>query len=51
MFVTIFLDIYENTRKENIINPSCPKHPKTIKIKIDKNFNFDISLWCLKKVL
>ena len=30
MFVTIFWDIYENARKKNFINPSCPNHPKII---------------------
>ena len=34
MFVTIFLDIHENTMRKNLINPSCPKHPK-IEIKND----------------
>ena len=27
MFDIIFLDIYENPRKKNFINPSRPKHP------------------------
>ena len=27
MFDVIFLDIYENPRRKNFINPSCPKHP------------------------
>ena len=30
MFVTIFLDIYENPRRKNFINPCCPKHRKII---------------------
>ena len=30
MFVTIFLDIYENPRIRNFIDPFWPKHPKTI---------------------
>ena len=30
MFVTIFLDIYENPRRKTFINPFCPKHPKII---------------------
>ena len=30
MFVTIFWDIYENLRRKNFINPSCPEHPKII---------------------
>ena len=30
MFVTIFLDIYENPMRKNFINPSSPKHPKII---------------------
>ena len=25
-----FLDIYESPRRKNLINPSCPKHPKII---------------------
>ena len=38
IFVTIFLDIYEDPRRKNFINPSCPKH-KIIEIKND-NFYF-----------
>ena len=49
MFVTIFWDIYENLRRKNFINPSCPEHPKIIEIKIDIHF-FLTSLWCFKKV-
>ena len=30
MFVIICLDIYENPRRKNFMNPSCPKHPKII---------------------
>ena len=30
MFVTIFLDTYENPGRKNFINSSCPKHPKMI---------------------
>ena len=30
MFVTIFLDIYENPWRNNSINPFCLKHPKII---------------------
>ena len=30
MSVTIFLDIYENPRRETFINLSCPKHHKII---------------------
>ena len=30
MFVTIFLDNYENPRRKNFINLSCTKHPKRI---------------------
>ena len=40
MFVTIFLDIYENPIRKNFINPSSPKHPKIIKIKNDIIFIF-----------
>ena len=40
MFVTIFLDIYENPRRNKFINPSCSKHPKIIKIKNDIIFIF-----------
>ena len=29
------LDIYENLRRKNLTNPSCPKHAKIIKIKND----------------
>ena len=47
MFVTIFLDIYENPKRKNFINPFCPKHPKIINI----IFYFNTSLWCLKKIL
>ena len=32
LFVTIFLDIYENPRRKNFINPSCLKHPEVIEI-------------------
>ena len=42
MFVTIFLDIYENPSRKNFINPSCPKHPKIIEIKNDIIFMFTI---------
>ena len=42
-----FLDIYENLRIKNFINPSCPKLPKIIEIKSDVNFYFHTSLWCL----
>ena len=30
LFVTIFLDIYENPRRKNFINPLCPKYLKII---------------------
>ena len=30
---------YENPRRKNFVNPSCPKHPKIIEIKYD-NFLF-----------
>ena len=40
MFVTIFLDIYENPRRKKFINPSCSKHPKIIEIKNDIIFIF-----------
>ena len=30
MFVSIFLDIYENPRRKDFINSSCPKHPEII---------------------
>ena len=30
LFVTIFLDIYENPRSKNFTNPSCPKYLKII---------------------
>ena len=33
MFFTIFLDIYENPRRKNLINPPCPMYPKIILIK------------------
>ena len=52
MYVTIFLDIYENPRIRNFIDPFCPKHPKTINWKKNGiNFYFHTSLWCLKMVL
>ena len=43
MFVTIFLDIYENRRRKNFAS-SCPKHPKIIETKMT-NFYFYTSLW------
>ena len=30
MFVTIFVDVFENLRRKKIINPSYPKGPKII---------------------
>ena len=53
MFLTIFLDICENPRRNTVINPCYPKHPK---IKIEKkknviNFYFQFSLQYIKKVL
>ena len=39
--VTIFLDIYEDPRRKNFINPSCPKH-KIIEIKNDIIFIFTL---------
>ena len=42
-----FLDIYENPRRKNFFNLSCPKHCKIIKW---HNFYFHTSLWCLRKV-
>ena len=44
VFVTIFSDVYENPRRKNFINPSCPKYPKIIQIKNDIIFIF-ILLW------
>ena len=35
-----FLDIYENPKGNNFINPSYPKHPKIIEIRNGINFNF-----------
>ena len=43
MFVTIFLDIYENRRRKNFAS-SCPKHLKIIETKMT-NFYFYTSLW------
>ena len=37
-----FLDIYENPRTKNFINPSCPKHHKIIEIKNDIIFIFTL---------
>ena len=33
VFVTIFLDTYENPRRKNFIKPSCPKPPQIINLK------------------
>ena len=30
MLVPIALDICENPRRKNFVNPSCPRHPKII---------------------
>ena len=30
MFITNFLDTYENSKRKNFINPSYSKHPKTV---------------------
>ena len=34
---------YENPRRKNFVNPSCPKHPKIIEIKYDIIFYFHTS--------
>ena len=46
MFVTVFLDIYENHRRKNLYSPSCPKYSEVIIFLT----NFYTSWWCLKKV-
>ena len=54
VFVTIFLDTYENPRRKNFIKPSCPKHPQIINLKKKWHkflySHFFASLWCLNNV-
>ena len=50
MFVNIFVDVHENSRRKSFINPSCPKRPKIIEIKNDKKL-FHSFFWCPIKVL
>ena len=44
MFLTIFLDICENPRRNTVINPCYPKHPK-IKIEKKKRHKFLFSIF------
>ena len=51
MFVTDFLDTYENPRRKNFINPSCSKHKKIIEIFIFKFLCDDSERFHLSKAL
>ena len=51
MFVTIFLDSYENPRRKKFLNPSYLKHLEVIERNSDILFYFYTSLQSLKKVL
>ena len=42
MFVAIFLDIYENPRRKNFTNSSCPKHREIIEINNETIFIFTL---------
>ena len=52
MFAAIFLDLYQNPRRKNFINPSGPKHPKIINWTKKWQIFIFVLLWgTAKKVL
>ena len=52
IFITIFLYIFENPKRKNLLTLPVPSILKQLnEIKNNINFYFYASLWCLRKVL